>query len=132
MIAVDSSALVAIALDEGEAQPFSALIAREGAALGGPTLVETKLVLSRLGSKAVDTLFRKLGEDGVLTIVDFTPDMTEAAVAAFRLYGKGRGHPAGLNYGDCLAYAVARVLNLPLLFKGDDFRHTDIVPAHRT
>ena len=52
------------------------------------------------------------------------------AVDAFNRYGKGRGHPAQLNFGDCLSYAVARSRNLPLLFKGDDFARTDLVPAY--
>ena len=58
--------------------------------------------------------------------------MFESAIDAFSRYGKGLGHKAGLNFGDCLAYAVARTHAAPLLFKGDDFVHTDIEPAHET
>ena len=61
--------------------------------------------------------------------------MTDAHFAAARLafddYGEGMGHKAGLNFGDCLAYAVAKVANIPLLFKSDDFLHTDIQPAYQ-
>jgi ribonuclease VapC len=55
--------------------------------------------------------------------------MYHIAGDAFSRYGKGRGHPAGLNYGDCLSYAVAKQLGIPLLFKGNDFIHTDITSA---
>jgi len=57
------------------------------------------------------------------------PSPSHIAGDAFSRYGKGRGHPAGLNYGDCLSYAVAKQLGIPLLFKGNDFIHTDITSA---
>ena len=61
--------------------------------------------------------------------VDFTMDMYREAVRALERFGKGRGHPAQLNFGDCMAYAVAKVYDLPLLYKGDDFARTDIRSA---
>jgi ribonuclease VapC len=64
-------------------------------------------------------------------VVSFSVGMYRMAVAAFDLYGKGRGHPARLNFGDCMAYAVAKHHDIPLLFKGEDFARTDIVPAVR-
>ncbi len=64
-----------------------------------------------------------------MTIVPHDLPLTDAAFEAFRRYGKGRGHPAQLNIIDCLVYALARARGLPLLFKGNDFTHTDITPA---
>jgi ribonuclease VapC len=64
-----------------------------------------------------------------VTVEPVTERQARIAREAYRDYGKGSGHPARLNFGDCFAYALARDLNEPLLFKGDDFRHTDIKPA---
>ena len=63
--------------------------------------------------------------------VPFTHEMFEPAVQAFHSYGKGRGHPAQLNFGDCLSYAVAKAHRVPVLYKGDVFALTDIEPAYR-
>ena len=71
-----------------------------------------------------ELFFRRAG----ITIEAFTEDQLLIARQAFHDFGKGR-HPAGLNFGDCFAYALARYMGEPLLFKGDDFRRTDIVPA---
>lgn len=65
-----------------------------------------------------------------MAIAPFDNAMLNTALDAFACYGKGRGHPAQLNFGDCLSYAVAKTLALPLLFKGHDFGHTDVVPAY--
>ena len=130
MIVVDTSAIVAIARGEPDHEAFGSAMADEGAIIGTPTIVEVKFVLSSILDPAVvDTMIDRLGSDGGLRSVAFTQDMADAAVEAFRRYGKGRGHPAQLNYGDCMSYAVARVRGLPLLFKGNDFSKTDIVPA---
>jgi ribonuclease VapC len=130
MIALDTSALVAVALDEAESEAFSRIIAASGAAVVGmPTLVETHMVLeARLLGGATRFL------DGLLSVpsirpIDFDRRMFRAATDAFLRFGRGRGHPARLNMGDCMAYAVARAQNLPLLFKGNDFVHTDLIPA---
>lgn len=131
MIVVDSSALVAIAKEEPGHGAFGRTIATELGALGAPSLLETKMALSALSPSVVDTLLDGMIADGSISVVDFTPAMADAAVEAFRRFGKGQGHPAQLNFGDCMAYAVARVLNAPLLYKGDDFARTDIRPALR-
>ena len=65
----------------------------------------------------------------IVVVVVFTSEMFAVAADAFDRYGKGRGHRAQLNFGDCLAYAVAKVQNVPLLYKGADFARTDIRPA---
>ena len=82
----------------------------------------------------------KLGADGIgefeglsrrirIEIIPFDEAQMRMAIDANLRYGRGSGHPAQLNFGDCFAYALARSRNLPLLFKGDDFIHTDVVPA---
>jgi ribonuclease VapC len=94
------------------------------------TVVETMLVLCgrRIGAtrKQVDDLVRKLG----LEILPADMPQQECAIEALLRFGKGR-HPAKLNLGDCFAYGLAKSRHLPLLFKGDDFARTDIVPAWR-
>jgi len=93
------------------------------------TALETQMVLlSRLGPTAVDR-FRDLLTQAAITVVPFDAPLAEAAFQAFRRYGKGRGHPAQLNIVDCAAYALARAHGLPLLYKGNDFAHTDITAA---
>jgi ribonuclease VapC len=130
MIAVDTSALVAIGLDEPERTPFLTIIRDAPKALiSTVSVVETKMVLyGRKGPRAVvilDDLLR-------LRRFEITPpslaDM-DAAYAAFLVYGKGSGHRAGLNFGDVFAYALAKVRDLPLLYKGNDFAETDLFPA---
>lgn len=130
-IAVDSSVLVAIVREETEAPVLETMLASSEAVIGAPTLLESKMVLSELSAREIDAFFDRLRSGGGLQLVDFTGEMADAAVSAFRRFGKGQGHPAQLNFGDCLSYATARVLGVPLLFKGDDFARTDIEPAWR-
>lgn len=128
MIVLDSSAIVAIMLEEEEEEAFSEILGSNPAFVGAPTLVETRLVVDARLPAAGD-LLNKFLHDSAVTIVPFDPAMFVAAADAFTRYGRGR-HRARLNFGDCLSYAVASVMRLPLLFKGDDFVHTDIVPAY--
>ena len=123
---LDSSAIVAIALDEPER---AALLAKMDAShvigVGAPTLVETGIVLSaRTGADVTDMLTELLAAADAV-VIEFGPDHWTEAVSAWRRFGKGR-HPASLNFGDCLAYGTARLACLPLLAKGDDFAKTDI------
>lgn len=67
--------------------------------------------------------------DEQVTIAAITPEVARLAADAFQRFGKGTGHKAQLNFGDCLSYAVAKSLDAPLLFKGEDFRHTDVKSA---
>ncbi|MGH9417150.1 MAG: type II toxin-antitoxin system VapC family toxin [Terriglobales bacterium] len=125
----DTSAVVAIFLNEPECAVFQAAI--DGAAsksLSAVTAVECSLVIeSRLGPKAGQELEAYLQMAG-LAIHPVTRPQVEWARAAWRHYGRGR-HPAGLNLGDCFAYALARSLHQPLLFNGNAFAQTDIRPA---
>ena len=130
MIALDTSAIVAIALGEPEADEFSREIARRGSVVGAPTLLETRLVLSSKVA-AAEQFMRKFLEPPEVHSAAFSFDMYRLAVEAFERFGKGKGHPAKLNFGDCMAYAVAKHHDAPLLYKGDDFSLTDIRSAVR-
>ena len=123
---LDSSALVAIVLKETgyEALAEKAQLANP-LLIGAATALESALVLSgRLGSdprSIILTVLRRFNAE----VVEFNESHYEAAVTAFLRFGKGR-HPAALNFGDCMSYALASVSGLPLLCTGDDFSRTDI------
>lgn len=123
---VDSSAVIAILLaepDHGVLQ--EQLTAAEYARIGAPTVVETSLVLAgRLGELGKSLVARFI-EEAELEVVDLTAEHWRVAADAFLRYGKGR-HPAALNFGDCLTYAVSKLAAEPLLCKGDDFPATDL------
>lgn len=129
MIALDTSAIVAIALSEDEEERFNRVIATREALVGTPTLVEARMVLTREIPAFVEAYIHDFIGRPSIHPVAFNLAMFEAAAAAFDAYGKGRGHPARLNFGDCMAYAVAKVHDAPLLYKGSDFAHTDIRAA---
>lgn len=131
MIALDTSAIVAVALSEEEEEPFVRLITM-GAIVGAPTLIETRLVLvGKLGSFGKADLFlSEFIDDPSLEVTPFTVEHFHAADLAMSRYGKGRGGKAQLNLGDCMSYAVAKHGRTPLLFKGHDFSHTDIRAAY--
>lgn len=123
---VDSSALIAMILDEPRRDEIvESLENARWAAAAAPTLVETEMVLAaRVGDAARITLHRVLDVAGITTI-PFDDAHRALAVDAFVRFGRGR-HPAALNFGDCITYAVAKRLNAPLLCVGDDFRQTDL------
>lgn len=126
---VDSSALVAIVLIEPGWERLRECLARVGdASVSAVSLVEAGMVLeSRLGPAGAVQLDDLL-LDAELTVVPFDEAQARLAREAFRRFGRGR-HPAGLNFGDCCVYALARSRGEPLLFVGDDFARTDVVPA---
>lgn len=126
MIALDASAVVAIAMDEPEAEAFERAIASREAIIGAPSLFETRLVLDDRMPSFAEAFLEGFVVSPEVRVVSFTFEMYRLAVDAFEKFGKGRGHPAKLNFGDCMAYAVARHYGVPLLFKGDDFAQTDI------
>lgn len=122
---IDSSVLVAIITQEPDASRSLRVIAgaREPR-VPAPTYLETALVLDRrpLDPNAFDRFLEHSGT----SIEVFTPTHAHLARDALRRYGRGSGSRARLNFGDCMAYAVAKVSEEPLLFKGDDFIHTDV------
>ena len=130
MIVVDTSALVAIMGDEPERRAFNERIETAAAVrISAANLLEARTVLfARSGEDAVRALDAFLHRSGA-TVVEVSPQTADLAFDAYRRYGRGTGHPARLNYGDCFAYALARQTGAPLLFKGDDFTHTDIPAA---
>lgn len=125
---VDSSALVAVVLREAPVverllDVFETWSGPIG--VGAPTFVESRIVLeARLGADGAELLTR-LAAHLDLTVVAFTADHATVALDAWRSFGRGR-HAASLNFGDCLAYATARLADRPLLCVGDDFPKTDI------
>lgn len=123
---VDSSALVALVLHESNRELIlDALAKAPWVGIGAPTLAETGIVLeARLGFEA-RPLVAMLSEQLDLEIVPFGSAHAREAREAFRRFGRGR-HPARLNFGDCLTYAVAKVAGQPLLFVGNDFTQTDL------
>lgn len=126
---IDTSAVVAILLDEEDGRRYAEAI--EGAAIrlvSAVTRVELSLVIEgRKGEAGRERLERFLALIEA-EIVAVTPQHAMVAIDAFRAFGKGR-HPAGLNIGDCFSYALARAAGHPLLFKGNDFTRTDIRSA---
>ena len=127
---VDASALVAILLAEHEANGFNARILDADRVLTSPLAIfETTLALRNNrgvtlanAESDADALIRALA----IEVIDITPEIGRLAIEARARYGKGTRHPARLNLGDCFSYACAKAHAVPLLYKGDDFVHTDL------
>ena len=117
-------------MTEPEKEEFGRIIVVRQAVVGTPTLVETRLVLSSRMDQADAFLDGFLRQREVQALA-FSMSMYRLATEAFVRFGKGKGHRAQLNFGDCLAYAVAKETGAPLLYKGDDFARTDIRSARR-
>ena len=127
---VDSSAIVAILLAEPERQVLlEAIQQAPEVAMTAASYLEVGMVVDGRGnpvlSRQYDALLGALG----IEVVDTTAEQARVARAAHRDFGRGSGHPARLNFGDCLSYAAAVQGGVPLLFKGDGFAHTDVTPA---
>jgi ribonuclease VapC len=122
----DSSAVVAILMEEPEAENLLAKLLQPGSiGIGSPTLVETSMVLtSRWRKDSVPILEKFLSELGAL-VLSFDEAHWRVASEAFLRFGKGR-HPAALNFGDCMSYATAKIAGRPLLCIGADFPQTDL------
>jgi ribonuclease VapC len=128
VIVIDTSAIVALALGEPERDAITQVIQTSDKILiSTVTVLEARMVIhGRRGQRAV-VLVDDLLRLPIFEMVAPGKEETDAAYAAFVAFGKGSGHPAGLNFGDVFSYALARVRNLPLLYKGNDFAQTDIV-----
>ena len=130
MVVVDTSAVTAVVFGEPDAEMFlSVMLANAGdLQMSAGTAVEVGIVVeARQGAEATKDLGILVDRLG-MAIVPVDRVQVDAAVAAWRRFGKGR-HPAGLNLGDCLSYALAKLTAAPLLFKGRDFAQTDIASA---
>ena len=125
-IVVDTSAFVAILQNEPDANEYRRILLKaEKALLSTATAVELHIVITaRLGEAGVLKLTRLLAQP-LFEIISFDQQQMEIASVAYERFGQGR-HPAKLNYGDLFSYSLARLRNLPLLFKGNDFSQTDI------
>lgn len=131
-VIVDSSALVAILRDEPDAAVYTAAIENAPECIiSAATFLETAIVIDGyrdpIASRRLDDLMR----EAQIVIEAVTEAQARVAREAYRDFGRGIGHPARLNFGDCFAYALARETGEPLLFKGADFAHTDVTPALR-
>ncbi|MEO6609047.1 MAG: type II toxin-antitoxin system VapC family toxin [Aestuariivirga sp.] len=124
---LDTSAIVAILRDEPDARLlFESIIGSDLRLMASPTFLETSIVVgankNSEGIAKLDDLISRLD----IKIIEFGLEHALVARRAFQTYGKGQGHPAQLNFGDCISYATSKVEAMPLLFKGDDFRLTDV------
>ena len=128
---VDASVLVAVVRNEAGADRFFRALsdAREPKRMSAANYLEAAIVIdgsrSPIASRGFDDAVAAAG----IIVEPVDREQAEIARAAYRDFGKGSGHPAGLNFGDCFAYALAKSMREPLLFKGDDFSHTDVAIA---
>jgi len=129
-VVIDTSAILAILKQEPDAPAIAQRLAgNQLMFMSAATLMECgTVVVGRYGAAGMDELRGLLARLKV-TIVALTAEHAQAGIEAYALYGRGSRHPAKLNMGDCFSYALAKTRNLPLLFKGNDFIHTDIEPA---
>jgi ribonuclease VapC len=126
-VIIDTSAIVAIIRQEPDAEYFAAALESSPVnRISAGTWLEVAIVIDRARDPVVSRQLDALLEAAGIVVEPVTASQARIARDAYRDFGKGTGHPAGLNLGDCFAYALARELNEPLLFKGDDFSHTDI------
>ena len=129
---IDASAIVAMMADENDAQLLAARMMSTTSRMTSPmALWEASVAYGRIfglrpgtAIREVERYIQALG----ITVIAVAPAIAALAIDAYQRFGKGR-HPAGLNFGDCFAYGCARHLNMPLLYKGDDFSKTDIDSA---
>jgi len=127
---LDTSALIAVLRKEPEATRFADLMeAADSRRLSAVNYLEAAIVVDGRRNPIDSRRFDEFVREGSIVIEPVTKVHARVARDAYRDFGKGSGHPAQLNLGDCFAYALAKVSGEPLLFKGSDFSHTDIAPA---
>jgi len=124
---IDTSAIVAVLRGEQGARTYAAMIeAAPIARISAATYVELGVVVDALRDPGLSGSVDPFLASMVIVVEPLTASQARIARAAYQRFGKGSGHPSRLNMGDCFSYALARELNEPLLFTGDDFRLTDI------
>jgi ribonuclease VapC len=129
-VIVDTSAILALAFGEAKAgDVFDRLSGSEPKRISAANLFETFAVVDRRNDQDAIRLVEESIARFAIVVEAVTPDQVELARAAWNRFGKGTGHPASLNFGDCFAYALAAELGEPLLFVGNDFVHTDLQAA---
>ena len=127
---IDTSALIAILRAEDDASDMALAIERAPVRkISAANYLETAVVIDASRDPVASRRFDELVDTAELRVEPVTHDQARIARDAYRDFGKGSGHKASLNFGDCFAYALAKSTGEPLLFKGNDFGHTDIMPA---
>jgi ribonuclease VapC len=127
---LDSSAILAILRSEPEASRFAqAIAAAESRHVSAVNYVEAAIVIDAGGDPIARRRFDDFVLEAELVVAPVTERQAKIAREAYRDFGRGSGHPAGLNFGDCFAYALAKDTGEPILFKGDDFGRTDLTVA---
>lgn len=127
---VDTSAVIAILRNEAGAQACANALERAAERrMSAASFLEAAIVIDMSRDPIASRRFDELVAVAKIIIEPVTEQQTRIARAAYCDFGKGSGHPAKLNFGDCFAYALAKSRNEPLLFQGDDFRHTDLLSA---
>jgi ribonuclease VapC len=127
VITIDTSAFIAVLRGEADSDAYLvALNAAVAVQLSAATYVETGIVVDNTQDPVISGRFDQLLAELDAEIRDVTARQARLARDAYRSYGKGSGHPARLNYGNCFAYALATETRTPLLFKGADFSHTGV------
>ena len=127
---IDTSALIAILRAEDDASDMALAIERAHVRkISAASYLETAVVIDASRDPVASRRFDELVDTAELRVEPVTHGQARIARDAYRDFGKRSGHKAGLNFGDCLAYALAKSTGEPLLFKGNDFGHTDITPA---
>jgi ribonuclease VapC len=127
---VDTSAIVAILRNEQEAESFANAIADSRIRrVSAVNYVEAAAVIDGSRNPVASRKFDDFFREAAFTVEVVTFEQARIAREAYKDFGKGSGHPAQLNFGDCFAYALAKVMGEPILFKGGDFKHTDLTSA---
>ena len=127
---IDTSAIMSILLEEPDAPVFARAMATGGMLrISAGTLIELTAVIVRRAPHLKDIEPERAMATFRIEIVPVSAIQTSIAQTAYRTYGRGTGHAAGLNFGDCFAYTLSKQTGEPLLFKGNDFTHTDIIAA---
>ena len=129
---VDSSALIAIVLREPDSERYAEALAEAAEPrMSAATYLEAGIVADGPRDPVAMRVYDTVITFNRISIEPSTAEQARVARQAYRDFGRGSGHPAKLNFGDCMSYALAKVRDEPLLFKGDDFGHTDITSALR-
>lgn len=129
---VDASAILAILLSEPEREQFENALAGDIAPkISAASYLEAGIVIDSKRDPLQSRMFNDFLAEAEISIEPVTADQAAIARAAYRDFGRGSGHPAQLNFGDCFTYALAKEVGEDVLFKGEDFIHTDIRPAVR-